>query len=1317
MHRRPYRVVVSAVVMAVLMSLVSLPVGATSQAGPTSATGAKVAVPRCMGKEATIVGTSGNDNIEGTNGRDVIVTGGGRDVVHAGRGDDVVCGQGGNDLLDGQAGLDRVFGGDGNDLLMGGSNGDRLLGGAGSDQITGDRGDDLVRGGPGNDQLAGGPGDDLLRGDSGNDSITAGAGNDRVLGGPGDDQLSGSGGADVLIGAAGRDRAHGGRGSDACSAEVEQSCESDPSTGNLPPVLGDDQATTQAATAVLIDVAANDDDPDGALDLSTLAVITPPQHGTATVDSGGAVLYSPTAGFSGQDTFQYQLCDTKGACGTATVTVTVEPPADVLAETLNVGTCRPNASAVKSVDQPVATAGTALHYDLQLRNDPAGACTKPTTTVAGTLELRHLGNADAGSDSVCADDVGASDACVTAITMWLEHRASQDGSWAVFPSTTGLTVADDASSFPEGCPGGTAEGCAAERQPTYGNVAFPEPAPLAVPEGDTRAVAFRLFPALAEADTAVLQACAAGQDCGQFRLSVHITVEQATNTDITRQPAPFSSAVAVARAVHVVDTLPDGSTVDVPADDLPPGAEVGLPDFATYQIPQDTVGEITNQAVVRYQDADGSALESPSTTVATLVEPPGDKPTIVGTTDPAAITAGEPADVLVTTVPTGTVSGQVELFRVEGGSRTSLGTLNDTGADGDLVAGDGAWSATVSLSSASDAISLQLDAVVDGNQATSSKFTVEVVPAGIPTTVAPASTTKTVTDPTTGEQFLANEALISFADGATYQDVTAAVDAAGGQLVGYLAGLGVWQIRFPAADSIAQLKEALKRLAEQPHVIGTEGNGMSRATEVNPNDPRYGDQWAPSKVRADEGWVVNRGTQSPVTVAVLDTGVAAHEDLAGKIVGGWNFANLNGDFTDRHGHGTHVAGIIAANGDNGTGVAGTCWGCRILAEKVLDDNGNGNNALIAAGILHAVASGARVLNMSLGGPARSEAMVIALQVAYLANRVVVASAGNENTSTKSYPGAYNLEVFTSSSGLFPRVYYVPNLTVAASTRTDTRAEFSNFGSWVDLAAPGVEILSTVPTSNRLHLIPRYKACENASYCSVDGTSQAAPIVAGAAALLRSQHPGWSEAQVRSRILLTVKDLPDNSIGRGRLDVFNGVFNAGFETRSFAEWQTTGTAEVVSSLGPIQPTDGSPSMASISTGPSGEVTTSTLTKEFRVLPGDEDLKLQFWYNYVTEEYPEWVGSGFNDDLTITLITPGGITIPLAFESVNTTGWTPISGIDFPDGDATVGQSGWKNASATVPIADLQGATTFRLVISDQGDAFWDSVVLLDDIQLR
>jgi subtilisin family serine protease len=1300
--------------------LVVLAIG-TALLAPLAMTGvkAKPGGPSCFGKPATIVGTSRNDSIQGTDGPDVIVAGAGRDVVRAGHGDDLVCGQSGDDLLDGGSGSDQLDGGVGDDLLDGGADGDLLVGGAGGDWISGGRGDDVARGGAGADRMGGGPGDDVLRGDDGRDYLVGGPGADRALGGSGDDVVVGSRGPDVLLGGPGRDHANGGHGTDVCGAEVEQSCEADPSAGNLPPVLGNDQTSTASATAVLIDVAANDADPDGELSPSTLAVVTPPAHGTATVESG-RIRYTPAGGFSGQDTFSYRLCDTRSACATATVTVTVEAAAGVLKEHLTVGGCRPEVTAVKTADQPVATAGSTLTYDLQLRNDPVGACTDPTVTVAGALELQHLGGASTDADSACADDAGTGDACVTAITIWLEHRAGSSGPWTVFPSTDGRTVADDAKGFPEGCPGGTADGCSASRQPTYGNVALPQPTPLAVPADSPREVTFRLFPALAEADTAVLQSCATSGDCGQFRLSVHVSVEQATNTEVVRQPLEFSGGTATAHVVHVADTLPDGSTVDIPADNLAAGAEVTLEGFATYSVPEASLGQLTNQAVVHYQDERGATFQSPPATAATLVEPPGEKPKMVGTTDPAAITAGQSAEVLVTTVPAGTVSSPVEVFRLNGGSRTSLGVLNDDGANGDLVAGDGAWSGTVTLSSSDAAITLQLDAVVDGIAMHSPEFTVEFVPAGIPTTVAPASTSKTVTDPATGAKLLANEALISFDEQTGYADVKAAVTEAGGTLAGYLASIDVWQVRFPAVGSMARLEQALQRLAEQPHVIGTEPNGQVAAAEVKPSDTRYGKQWAPAKVRADETWVVNRGTARPVLVAVIDSGVGPHPDLTGKIAGGWNHVNNNSNFADGNGHGTHVAGIIAANTDNATGIAGICWGCRILAEKSLNNDGIGDTLHSAAAVTHAVNRGAQVLNMSFGSQDRNESLVKALRKAYEANRVVVASAGNRNTSRKNYPGAYHNERFADWFGRNPRDYYVPNLTVAATTPDDRRAEFSNFGDWVDLAAPGTGIMSTVPTSNRLW-IDGFELCQFASYCEVDGTSQAAPIVAGAAALLRSENPAWSEAQVRARILQTVKPLSTGLLGLrpigGRLDIFNASFNAGFEIRSFAGWQTTGTARVVSSLGPIRPTDGSPSMAMLTTGPDSAVTTSTLTRQFRVLPDNEDFELRFSYNYVTEEYPEFVGSQYNDDLTVTLITPGGTRIPLAFESVNTTGWTPISGIDFPGGDATVGQSGWKTTKVNVPIADLQGASTFQLEISDRGDDIYDSAVLLDNIRFR
>ncbi|MDG6100878.1 S8 family serine peptidase [Dactylosporangium aurantiacum] len=1266
--------------------------------------------PTCDGRPATIVGTAGRDVLVGTPGPDVIVALAGNDIVHGNGGADLICGDAGADVLDGGVGADRLLGGPGNDLLIGGQGSDTAAGGDGNDLLSGGSGDDLLDGDAGRDVLNGGVGADVLSGGDGTDYLDGGAGADLVSGGGGDDWLGGGAGADTLRGDAGKDRADGGAGTDACDAETRLRCEKTPGPGNQPPVLGADTAVTSAGVAVSVQVTANDVDPDGTLALATLAVVTQPAHGSTAVEAGGTVRYTPAAGFAGTDTFTYQLCDTKGACAQATVTVTVTPVTGLLSEALNVDGCRPSVSAVKSADATVATGGATITYDLEVRNDPSGACAQPSITVAGTLDLKNLATPQPGQDSLCTDATPGA-ACVLGVTIWLEHRATPTGAWTVFPSAAGQSVADGATSAPAGCPGGAASGCAVPAQATYGSVEYPQPAPFAVPGDATRAVPFRFFPILSDADRAAVEACTGGGSCGQFRLASHVTLEAADNAAVTRKDVQFTGADAAAHTLLVVDTLPDGTTQEVtpPQPDLAPGEQITLAGFATFPLPATASGQIVNRAVVRYTDATGTQLTSVETKAATVVEPAGQKAALVGLTDPAAITASTATPVVVSTVPAGTVDGPVQVFRVDGDQRTQLGTLADGGAGGDVTAGDGAYAATFTFNAPAGAVVLQLDATVNGAPAQSAPFTVQVLPAGFPLTVAAATQAAPVTDPATGDRYRPDEALVTFDDAATPADVAAAVQAAGGQLGGYLAGLRVWQVRFPAAGSVAQLRTRLEQLAGQPHVIGTEGNGQGGIAEVIPDDQLYGQQWAPAKARADEAWVVTQGKTRAVTVGVIDTGAVPHADLAGRIAGGWNQLDNSADYTDRHGHGTHVAGIIAANGDNATGVAGACWGCRLYIEKALDDTGHGDNAHLAAAIDHAVSHGAQVISMSVGNYPRDEAVVKALSRAYQADRVVVIAAGNNNSSTKSYPGAYNNEHFSSWFGLFGRDYYVPNLTVAATTRTDGRAGFSNYGDWVDIAAPGVDILSTVPKPSAM--------CGSVDYCAVDGTSQATPLVAGAAALLRSEHADWSESAVRTRLLQTAKPLPDKTIGQGRLDVFNAVFNAGFEVGSFDGWQTTGTASIRSALGPVRPTDGSRSMALISTGPGGAVTTSSLTRQFRVIPGDEDLKLRFQYDYLTEEYPEYVGTQYNDDLTIKLVTPSGTEIPIAVETVNTTGWTPITGIDFPGGDTTVGQSGWKTASITVPIADLAGVSTFSLVISDRGDAIYDSVVAFDNIQLR
>jgi subtilisin family serine protease len=528
----------------------------------------------------------------------------------------------------------------------------------------------------------------------------------------------------------------------------------------------------------------------------------------------------------------------------------------------------------------------------------------------------------------------------------------------------------------------------------------------------------------------------------------------------------------------------------------------------------------------------------------------------------------------------------------------------------------------------------------------------------------------------------------------------------------------------------------LKRFASRPHVIGAEPNGVGEVSEVEPDDDEYVRQWHMRKIRADEAWVVNRGAR--VIVGVIDTGVDYnHPDLAGKVIRGRDFRASGNDPNgpmDTQGHGTHVAGTIAANTDNGPGVAGVSWNGRILAEKVFPDgqtNVEWTDLAVRDAIQHAVRHDARVLNLSIGGGGRHEEVAKALHEANEAQVVVVIAAGNDNCSnTKNqYPGAWGLEEkFSSILGLNSRTYRTSVLTVGATNPDDRRALFaanarscqqsqgSNFGGWVELAAPGGS--RSVPPSTRPQAPAEDRgilSTRRGGYEYSVGTSMAAPHVAGAAALLFSDpdHPYPSEDEVRARLMNTAVPLPGQQLGRGRLDVFDAILNGGFED-SLRGWQVSGAARSISSLGPVRPRAGN-KMAFITTGAGAAGgTTSTMVRRFPVLPGTDRLRISLDYNYLTEEYPEFVGSQFNDQFQARIIA-GDQVIPLASESVNSSTFTPITGIDFPGGDSTLGQTGWKPASADVSIEP--GTRYIVLEVTDLGDAIYDSVALIDNIRFK
>jgi thermitase len=299
--------------------------------------------------------------------------------------------------------------------------------------------------------------------------------------------------------------------------------------------------------------------------------------------------------------------------------------------------------------------------------------------------------------------------------------------------------------------------------------------------------------------------------------------------------------------------------------------------------------------------------------------------------------------------------------------------------------------------------------------------------------------------------------------------------------------------------------------------------GLARYFEPNvrfeaqfvPNDPNYTVQWGLQKIEADWAWNTTTGNRS-ILVAVIDTGIDyAHPDIAANYnASGYDWVNNDADPMDDNGHGTHCAGIIAAVLNNSIGIAGLAQ-VQIMAEKGLDANGTGYADELASAIGHAVDQGAKILSCSWGGYEDSELIYEAIQYAYARGVLIIAAAGNDATMAKMYPAAYE-EV----------------IGVTATDWYDSPATFSNFGNWIELAAPGVGIYSTYL---------------NDSYRYASGTSMACPFVAGVGALVWSQFQNATRDWVRAQLRYTADDLGtlgfDQHYGYGRINARSAVEKA------------------------------------------------------------------------------------------------------------------------------------------------------------------------------
>ncbi|MFD2611492.1 S8 family peptidase [Paenibacillus gansuensis] len=256
---------------------------------------------------------------------------------------------------------------------------------------------------------------------------------------------------------------------------------------------------------------------------------------------------------------------------------------------------------------------------------------------------------------------------------------------------------------------------------------------------------------------------------------------------------------------------------------------------------------------------------------------------------------------------------------------------------------------------------------------------------------------------------------------------------------------------------------------------------------LTPNDTYFqAYQYGPQRISAPSAWDVTTSS-SNIRIAVIDSGVQLnHPDLSGKLLPGYDFVSRDGLPEDGNGHGTHVAGIAAAATNNARGIAGIAPNASILPVRVLDNSGSGSLATVANGIIYAADQGAQVINLSLGSTSGALTLQNAINYAWNKGAVLVAAAGNDGVSTPNFPA-----------------YYTNVIAVASTDETDNKSPFSNYGSWVEVAAPGSAILSTYT---------------GGYYAYLDGTSMASPHVAGLAALLAAQ--GWTNLQIRNVICNT-----------------------------------------------------------------------------------------------------------------------------------------------------------------------------------------------------
>ncbi len=357
-----------------------------------------------------------------------------------------------------------------------------------------------------------------------------------------------------------------------------------------------------------------------------------------------------------------------------------------------------------------------------------------------------------------------------------------------------------------------------------------------------------------------------------------------------------------------------------------------------------------------------------------------------------------------------------------------------------------------------------------------------------------------------------------------------------------------------------------------PNVEYAEPNYIGHLCSI-PNDPDFSRQWGLHNtgqnfwentsgtldvdIDAPEAWDIETGS-SDIIIAIIDTGIDyTHPDLADNIwindneipdndvdddengyvddVIGWDFYYDDADPIDENGHGTHCAGIASAVGNNGIGIAGVCWDCKIMVSQTMDENGYIPFEVSAEAIVYAADNGADVISMSFGSGFDSSVLKDAIDYAYNQGVVPVAAAGNDNRSYKFYPAGFDNVIAVAAI----------NQSNGRTTSEDWGEEYgSHYGSWVDVAAPGNFIYSTMPTfhvpmndENNYNTGQNWQ--QNYDYCW--GTSMATPHVAGLVGLILSKNPNFNQDEILTIIRSTTDKVEsDQYIGTGRINAYQAI---------------------------------------------------------------------------------------------------------------------------------------------------------------------------------